>query len=322
MPDRRFRLARESNVMKRTRQLKLTLEDCECVTDWMLWLWPAGPADRVLNRRLCEAVEVGRGRQQRERQAISPSVDIDMPLSLFGLSPDEHLVLDQSGIRTLGDLLQLAGADLLALPDFDAETLRGIEAELDRQGLRLGMLPGEAALPVATDEARTVLNGFRQMELPWRDDSDVRIARQIAAFLNVVLDSSFDEDVVDHEGPVGIPEPEPTDEIISDDTVSFDLDDIELHTSDGDEIDFDEIDLDEAFEGAEPGSGPDAIDPGSGPAPGSGGIGDESAPDRPEKGPWPHGPDWKPDDPDAWKEDTADDDADYWKPGSDTDDSE
>ena len=260
--------------------------------------------------------------------AVPPTVDLEMPLSVFGLSPRERSLLDRVPIRTLGDLLRRTDSELLAMPEFTPNELAAIETELSRHGLRLGMLASGPSIAISTDDALVVLEWFRQVQPQWRDHDDLRLAGRIATWLGASMDE-------DH------PEPDDaTDDI--DDTVSFDADEIDLHDVDSeaaidvdasdDDISETDIELElnlaladavrEAVEAGDTGEIDHDLDdedddhePDDEPGDddGTGGQEPEAGDVLPPEESWRSSNDWKPDDPDAWKGPDVEDDSEGWK---------
>ena len=72
-------------------------------------------------------------REREQRHAI-----LDLPITDFELSVRSRNCLRQMNIRTLGDLLKTAEAELLSYKNFGETSLNEIKAMLTQKGLRLG----------------------------------------------------------------------------------------------------------------------------------------------------------------------------------------
>ncbi|MGE3850516.1 MAG: hypothetical protein AB7K09_02140 [Planctomycetota bacterium] len=336
-----------ADMPEHSRHLQLTLDDCDRVTDWMQCVWPASKLDRRICRRLCDAREAARSRH-RQRMAVPPSVDLEMPLSVFGLSPRERSLLDRIPIRTLGDLLRRTDRDLLAMPEFTPQELQAIEAELSRHGLRLGMLAGDPAVPLSLDESLVVLEWFRQVRAHWRDDGDIRIAGRIAAWLGTSADPDETPGSAAGDGADDDDDDDDDDGDADESAVSFDSDDIDLHHSHHDagepDIDVndsadditdadlelelglalaagaatDDSDSDRDDQADDDNDDNDDNDHDTDAADDDASSAADAAVEPPTEEPWRSPNDWKPDDPDSWKG-TTDDDSESWKRGDDDD---
>jgi DNA-directed RNA polymerase subunit alpha len=76
---------------------------------------------------------------------------LDTPLSEYELSVRARNCLRKMNIRTMGELIRLTEAELLAYKNFGDTSLNEIKALLTRKGVRLGMSPDEMDL-LAADE--------------------------------------------------------------------------------------------------------------------------------------------------------------------------
>lgn len=77
---------------------------------------------------------------------------LDTPLSEFELSVRARNCLKKMNIRSLGDMIRLTEAELLAYKNFGETSLTEIKAVLARKGLRLGMNPDEIDLDEVIEE--------------------------------------------------------------------------------------------------------------------------------------------------------------------------
>ncbi len=97
-------------------------------------------------------------RQMVIQEGVEERVDartrlLDMPLSEFELSVRSQNCLKRMNIRTLGDLIRLTEAELLAYKNFGETSLSEIKALLARKGLRLGQSPEEIDLTAIEEQA-------------------------------------------------------------------------------------------------------------------------------------------------------------------------
>lgn len=84
--------------------------------------------------------------ENQERTRAKRSAIMDTPVSDFELSVRSRNCLKKMNINTLGDLLRVSEAELLAYKNFGETSLNEIKAMLKQKGLRLGQLKDEAAL--------------------------------------------------------------------------------------------------------------------------------------------------------------------------------
>jgi len=78
---------------------------------------------------------------------------LDTPLSEYELSVRARNCLKKMNIRTLGELIRLTEAELLAYKNFGETSLNEIKALLTKKGLRLGQSPDELELAVVEEIA-------------------------------------------------------------------------------------------------------------------------------------------------------------------------
>jgi DNA-directed RNA polymerase subunit alpha len=84
------------------------------------------------------------------------SAVMDIPVSDFELSVRSRNCLKKMNINTLGDLLRISEAELLAYKNFGETSLREIKAMLAQKGLSLGQYastPAVSALPMPVEQA-------------------------------------------------------------------------------------------------------------------------------------------------------------------------
>ena len=79
----------------------------------------------------------------REQRAESRNRVLDAPIGEFELSVRARNCLKKMKVQTLGDLIRLSEAELLAYKNFGDTSLSEIRAMLNKKGLRLGMRPEE-----------------------------------------------------------------------------------------------------------------------------------------------------------------------------------
>jgi DNA-directed RNA polymerase subunit alpha len=84
--------------------------------------------------------------ESQERNRAKRSAIMDTPVSDFELSVRSRNCLKKMNINTLGDLLRVSEAELLAYKNFGETSLNEIKAMLKQKGLRLGQLKDEVAL--------------------------------------------------------------------------------------------------------------------------------------------------------------------------------
>jgi DNA-directed RNA polymerase subunit alpha len=83
--------------------------------------------------------------ETQERSRAKRNAIMDTPVSDFELSVRSRNCLKKMNINTLGDLLRVSEAELLAYKNFGETSLNEIKAMLKQKGLRLGQLKDEAA---------------------------------------------------------------------------------------------------------------------------------------------------------------------------------
>jgi DNA-directed RNA polymerase subunit alpha len=93
--------------------------------------------------------------EAREERVDARTELLDTPLSEYELSVRARNCLKKMNIRTLGELIRLTEAELLAYKNFGETSLNEIRALLSRKNLRLGMSPEEVDL-AAVDEQQVV----------------------------------------------------------------------------------------------------------------------------------------------------------------------
>ncbi|GMV96283.1 MAG: tetratricopeptide repeat protein [Phycisphaerae bacterium] len=92
--------------------------------------------------------------ENQERTRAKHNAIMDTPVSDFELSVRSRNCLKKMNINTLGDLLRVTEAELLAYKNFGETSLNEIKAMLKQKGLRLGQLKDEAAQQAARPAAR------------------------------------------------------------------------------------------------------------------------------------------------------------------------
>jgi DNA-directed RNA polymerase subunit alpha len=92
--------------------------------------------------------------ETREERVDARAQLFDTPLSDYELSVRARNCLKKMNIRTVGELIRLSEAELLAYKNFGETSLNEIKALLGRKGLHLGMSPDELDL-VALEEPAT-----------------------------------------------------------------------------------------------------------------------------------------------------------------------
>jgi DNA-directed RNA polymerase subunit alpha len=83
--------------------------------------------------------------ETQERSRAKRNAIMDTPVADFELSVRSRNCLKKMNINTLGDLLRVSEAELLAYKNFGETSLNEIKAMLKQKGLRLGQLKDEAA---------------------------------------------------------------------------------------------------------------------------------------------------------------------------------
>lgn len=91
--------------------------------------------------------------EQGEDQGDASKRLLDMPLTEFEFSVRARNCLKKMNIRTIGELIQLSEAELLAYKNFGETSLNEIKAMLQKKGLRLGQPPEEVDLVEAAPAA-------------------------------------------------------------------------------------------------------------------------------------------------------------------------
>lgn len=300
-----------------TYQMPLLIDDCQRVTDWMLWVSFASAVDRMLNQRLVTVCAERSG--LRERVALPQSLPLHTLLTELDLPLRARSVLARANITTVGELLRLTETDLLGLRNFGKYSLVSVKFELARHGLQLGMLRNLPVVQLSPDECRAVLTWFRQVSPHYRTAEDRRIAQALADFLQISLTDALADDrppsASAHDADTNddrdddyddeIPPPRPQLRLIHFDTT----DNGDGGNDDDDDAhDDDDGDFDGAFdryEGADGELGPDVLDMMADVF----GVDDDEPLDMPGET-WRHEEGWTPIDPEGWKEQP---DADFWK---------
>ncbi len=85
----------------------------------------------------------------QERSRVKRDAIMDTPVADFELSVRSRNCLKKMNINSLGDLLRITEAELLAYKNFGETSLSEIKAMLKHKGLRLGQLKEEAAVAQA-----------------------------------------------------------------------------------------------------------------------------------------------------------------------------
>lgn len=83
--------------------------------------------------------------ERSQRDSERRSAVLDVPITEFELSVRSRNCLRQMNIRTLGDLLKITEAELLAYKNFGETSLNEIKTMLSQKGLRLGQAAPRAA---------------------------------------------------------------------------------------------------------------------------------------------------------------------------------
>jgi DNA-directed RNA polymerase subunit alpha len=91
--------------------------------------------------------------ETREERVDARSQLLDTPLSEYELSVRARNCLKKMNIGTLGELIRLTEAELLAYKNFGETSLNEIKALLARKGVRLGMNPDEIEVPTVDEKA-------------------------------------------------------------------------------------------------------------------------------------------------------------------------
>lgn len=98
--------------------------------------------------------------EYRDRRTEKRNKVLEQTISDFELSMRARNVLKKMKIGTLGELIKLTEAELLAYKNFGETTLNEIKALLSKRGLRLGMRPDEVevtAMPVEAPAPKPVV---------------------------------------------------------------------------------------------------------------------------------------------------------------------
>ncbi len=85
--------------------------------------------------------------EDQERVREKRNAILDIPVTDFELSVRSRNCLKKMNINTLGDLLNITEAELLAYKNFGETSLNEIKAMLAQKGLRLGQALGEEPAP-------------------------------------------------------------------------------------------------------------------------------------------------------------------------------
>lgn len=134
-------------------------EAYHCV-DRVLKEHPEHPRARMFEKDIESSMTMQYDEDQ-ERTRQKRNAIMDTPVSDFELSVRSRNCLKKMNINTLGDLLRVSEAELLAYKNFGETSLNEIKAMLKQKGLRLGQLREEAAPQAARPAAprRTVPEG-------------------------------------------------------------------------------------------------------------------------------------------------------------------
>lgn len=99
--------------------------------------YPTHPHARMYLRDVC-AVQTLSYDAQADQQAARRNAILDTPITDFELSSRARNCLKKVEIRTLGDLLRVTEAELMAFKNFGDASINEIKAMLASRGLRLG----------------------------------------------------------------------------------------------------------------------------------------------------------------------------------------
>ena len=99
--------------------------------------YPTHPHARMYLKDIC-AVQTLSYDAQAEQQAARRNAILDTPITDFELSSRARNCLKRVEIRTLGDLLRVTEAELMAFKNFGDASINEIKAMLTSRGLRLG----------------------------------------------------------------------------------------------------------------------------------------------------------------------------------------
>ncbi len=103
----------------------------------VLDLYPTNPHARMYVKDVC-AVQTMSYDANAEQQAARRNAVLDTPITDFELSARARNCLKKVEIRTLGDLLRVTEAELMAFKNFGETSINEIKAMLNSRGLRLG----------------------------------------------------------------------------------------------------------------------------------------------------------------------------------------
>lgn len=129
-------------------------EEAFACVDRILREYPNHPRARMFAKDIESSMTMLYDETQ-ERTRAKRNAIMDTPVSDFELSVRSRNCLKKMNINTLGDLLRVSEAELLAYKNFGETSLNEIKAMLKQKGLRLGQLKDEA-LP-ASAAARTAV---------------------------------------------------------------------------------------------------------------------------------------------------------------------
>jgi len=114
-------------------------------TERILAEHPNHPRAKLFNKDLLSSMDMhydeGQERDREKRDAI-----LDTPVSDFELSVRSRNCLKKMNINSLGDLLRISEAELLAYKNFGETSLNEIKVMLKQKGLRLGQLKEDTKL--------------------------------------------------------------------------------------------------------------------------------------------------------------------------------
>lgn len=123
-------------------------EDALACVERVLLEYPNHPRARMFAKDIDSSMTMQYDETQ-ERTRAKRNAIMDTPVSDFELSVRSRNCLKKMNINTLGDLLRVSEAELLAYKNFGETSLNEIKAMLKQKGLRLGQLKDEA-VPSAT----------------------------------------------------------------------------------------------------------------------------------------------------------------------------
>lgn len=128
-------------------------EDAYNCVERVLLEYPNHPRARMFAKDIESSMTMHYDENQ-ERNRQKRNAIMDTPVSDFELSVRSRNCLKKMNINTLGDLLRVSEAELLAYKNFGETSLNEIKAMLKQKGLRLGQLKDEAVQQAARPAAR------------------------------------------------------------------------------------------------------------------------------------------------------------------------